>query len=165
MTDVLFTRTRCSQEVEEASHVLVGLNFVLLCVCADLVGVHANHGDLDRACKVEVVVAQVIGCSFEIVLIQGGCVIGNTIQDWLGCSYGRFVWNKVEVIKLVPLILNNTSINTGAWARVEAVLVLLVEESVLDVSIDEAEHNLRLVPLSGVFKHVSYDLDFVLLDL
>ena len=34
---------------------------VLLSVGADLVSIHANHGDFDGASEVEVVVAQVIG--------------------------------------------------------------------------------------------------------
>lgn len=98
MFGVLTTRARCrSQEVEEASHVLVGLNLVLLCIGADFVGVHAHHGDLDRACEVEIVVAQVIGCCFEIRLIQGARVIGNTIKDWLSSCNSGLVRNKIEI--------------------------------------------------------------------
>ena len=152
--------------MEEASHVFVGLsNLVLLCVGADFVGVHAHHGDLDRACEVEIVVAQMVGSSFEIRLIQGARVIGNTIEDWLSSSHGSLVRNQIEIEQLVALILDDTSIYAGSRAWVEAVLVLLVEESVLDVSVDEANDDLRLVPLSSVFKHVSDDLYFMLLNL
>ena len=34
---------------------------IFLGIRADLVRVHANHGNLDRSSKIEVVVAQVIG--------------------------------------------------------------------------------------------------------
>ena len=156
---------RCSQEVEEASHLIVWQNLVLLSVCADLVGVHANHGNLDWACKVEVVVAKVIGGSFKVILIQGGCVIGNPIKDWLSCCHGGFVRDQIEIEELVALVLNNTSIHTCSWAWVKTVLVLLVEKSVLDISIDEADNYLRLVAMSGVFKHVSNDLNFMVLNL
>jgi len=165
MTDVLFTKTRCSQEVEEASHFVVRYNMVLLCVCADLMGVHAYHRDLDWSRKIKVVVAQVVCSSFEILLIQGACVIGDTVKHRLSSSYGSLVRDQIEIEKLVALLLNNTGVHTGSWAWVEAVPVLLVEESVLNVSIDEANDNLRLVVLSGVFKHVSYYLNFVFLNL
>lgn len=50
-------------------------NLVLLSVGADLVGIHANHGYLDRAGKVEIVVTQVISGSLKLILIHGSCVI------------------------------------------------------------------------------------------
>jgi hypothetical protein len=48
---------------------------VLLGISADLVSVHAYHGDLNRASKVEVVVAQVIGRGLELILGHTSCVV------------------------------------------------------------------------------------------
>ena len=50
-------------------------NLVLLSIGTDLVGIHANHGDLNRAGKVEIIVTQVIGRCFKLFLIHGSCVI------------------------------------------------------------------------------------------
>ena len=154
-----------SQEVEETGHLVIGLTLVLLGIGANLMGVHAHHGNLDRACEVKVVVAQVVGGCFEVVLVKGTCVIGNTIKHWLGCGNSGFVGNQVEIEQIISLLLDDTGIDASAWARVQDVLLLLVEESVLNVSVDQAEDDLGLVPLSSGLKHVSDDLDFVILNL
>lgn len=47
--------------MKERGKALVWHEFVLLGISADLVRVHANHGDLNWATEVEVVVAEMIG--------------------------------------------------------------------------------------------------------
>ena len=116
-----------SEEVQVAGEADTWLNLVFLGVGADLVSVHAHHGDLDGAHEVEVVVAQVVGRSFEVILVEGAGVVGDAVQDWLSCSHGGLVGDQVEVEFSVTLLLDDTSVNDGTRARVEAVLVLLVE--------------------------------------
>jgi hypothetical protein len=154
-----------SEEVQVAGEAGTGLNLVLLGVGADLVRVHADHGDLDGAHEVEVVVAQVVGRSFEVILVEGAGIVGDAVQDWLSCSHGGLVGDQVEVEFSVTLLLNDTSVNDGTGTRVEAVLVLLVEETMLDVAIDQAEDDLGPVSLRGGLQHVSDDLHLMLLNL
>jgi hypothetical protein len=151
--------------VEVAGEAGTRLNFVFLGVGADLVGVHAHHGDLDGAHEVEVVVAQVVGRSFEVILVEGAGVVGDAVQDWLSCSHGGLVGDQVEVEFSVTLLLDDTSVNDGTGARVEAVLVLLVEETMLDVAVNQAEDDLGLVSLRGRLQHVGDDLHLMFLDL
>jgi hypothetical protein len=152
--------------VEETGHLVVGSALVLLGVGTDLVGVHAHHGDLDRTSKVEVVVAQVIGRCLEILLVQCRGVVGNSIEDWLSSGYCGLVRNKVEIEKTITLELNDSLVDTCAGARVEDIIVaLLVEESVLNVAVNQAVDNLGLVACSSGLKHVTDDLNFVVLDL
>jgi len=50
-----------SEEVKIAGEASARDALIFLGIRADLVRVHANHGNLDRSSKIEVVVAQVIG--------------------------------------------------------------------------------------------------------
>ncbi len=54
--------------MEEGGKTLVRHQLVLLSVGSYLVSVHADHGNLDRAAKVEVVVAQVVGGGLKAIL-------------------------------------------------------------------------------------------------
>ena len=142
-----------------------GNDFVLLGVGTDLVSIHANHGDLDGAGKVEIVVAQVIGGCLEAVLIELRRVVDNLVEYWLSSCNSGFMRYHVEIKNIVKLILNETCINYCARARIKVILILLRKESVLNVTIDQAEHNLRLVSLSGILEHIGYHLNFVFLHL
>jgi len=54
-------RSKRSEEVKIAGEARARDALIFLGIRADLVRVHANHGNLDRSSKIEVVVAQVIG--------------------------------------------------------------------------------------------------------
>ena len=54
-------RSKRSEEVKIAGEASARDALIFLGIRADLVRVHANHGNLDRSSKIEVVVAQVIG--------------------------------------------------------------------------------------------------------
>ena len=128
-------------------------------------GVHAHHGDLDWASKVEIVVAQVVGGCLKVVLVETTGVVDNLVEYWLGSGNCSLVRDHIEVEYLVTLLLDETRVDDCAGARVQAVLILLGEESVLDVAVDQAVHDLRLVSLGRVLKHVGDDFDFMALDL
>ena len=84
----------------------VGHDLVLLSISSDLVGIHADHGDLDWACEVEVVVAQVIAAGLKLVLSELRCVVGNLEQDWLSCRDTSPVRDQEEIKDFVTLLLN-----------------------------------------------------------
>ena len=71
----------------------VGHDLVLLGISSDLMGIHADHRDLDGTSEVEVVVAQVIGAGFNLVFGELRCVVCHLEQDWLGCSDAGLVRN------------------------------------------------------------------------
>jgi hypothetical protein len=104
-----------------------GHNLVLLSVIADLVGVHAHHRDLDRARKVEIVVAQVVGGCLESILVKSASVPHYLVKYRLSCSHCSLVRDHIEVKVLITLVLNEGSVDYCAWARVQAVLILLRE--------------------------------------
>jgi hypothetical protein len=54
--------------VQVAGETGIWLYLVFMCVGADLMGVHADHGDLDWTFDVKVIVAQVVSRSFEVIL-------------------------------------------------------------------------------------------------
>ena len=56
--------------MKEGGETVVGHELVLLSISGDLVSVHADHGHLDGATEVEVVVAEVIGGGLEAVLVH-----------------------------------------------------------------------------------------------
>lgn len=73
--------------------------------------------------------------------------------------------DQVEVEDLISLHFNNGSVNDCAVTRIQAVLVLLHKQAVLDVAVNQAVKNLRLVSWGGVFKKVGNDLHLKLLHL
>jgi hypothetical protein len=127
--------------------------------------VHAYHGYLDGPREIEVVVTHVIGGCLKGILVQGRRVVHHFIEDRLGCSHCRLVRHQVEVVIGVSLLLYDTGIDAGTRARVEAVLILLDKQSVLNVAIYQAEYNLWFVSLSRVLKHIGYHFNFMTLNL
>ena len=136
---------------------------MVLRVGANLVRVHANHGDLDRASEVVVVVAQMIGGCLECFLLDGNCVIDDLVEHWLSGCHCCLVWDHIEVKFTITLLLYETRINNGTRTRIKIVLMLLGKESVLNVAINQAVYYFRLVPLSSVLKHVCDYFNFMLL--
>jgi len=72
-----------------------------------------------------------------------------------------FVRNQEEVKQFISLILNQTSIHTGAWSRIQVVLVIwaLLEQSVVDLLIHKTVHDLGIVVGSIL---LSYELNHFL---
>ena len=133
------------------------LDKVVLDIVAELVGVHADHGYLDGAAEVVVVVAHVIGGCLELNLCQLRRVVGHSEEHRLCCSNCGAMRDHVEVIKLVALILNQASVNNGTLPWVQIVHALLVEETLLHVAVNYAVNNLGFVALGGLLEHI-YDL-------
>ena len=107
--------------------------------------IHANHGYLDGASKVEVVVAQVIGRGLKLILSHRGCIVNHLVQHWLCGGDCGFVRDQVEVKLGVALAFNDCGVNYSSWARIQAILSLFYEKTMLNVAIDQAVDNLRLV--------------------
>ena len=84
--------------------------------------IHANHRHLDGACKVEVVVAQVVGARLELVLGHLSGVVNRLEENRLSSGNGGLVRNQVEIVDSISLILNKSSVNNCAWARVKIIL-------------------------------------------
>ena len=99
-----------------------------------------------------------------MILVDLASIVSNSEENWLGSGYSCLVWNKVEIVSIVSLVLDNTSVNTRTFTWVEIVLSSLVEKSVLNVTVDKAVDNLGLVPWGCVFKHVSNNFDLMSLD-
>jgi len=126
--------------------------------------VHAHHGNLDRTSKVVVIVTQMIGRVFELILVDLAGIISNSEENWLGCCYCCLVWNKVEIIGVVTLVFNKSGIHNSTWAWIQASIILPREKSVLNVTIHEAVNNLGSVSFSCVFEQISDQSDFSFLD-
>ena len=133
------------------------LDKVILHIVAELVGVHADHGYLDGAAEVVVVVAQVIGGCLELNLCQLRRIVGNSEEHRLRGGNCGTVRDHVEVKKLVALILNEASVHNGTLAWVKVVHTLLVEEAMLHIAVNYAINDLGFVALGGLLEHV-YDL-------
>jgi hypothetical protein len=133
------------------------LDKVILHVVAELVGVHADHGYLDGAAEIVVVVAQVIGGCLDLNLCQLRRVIGNPEEHRLRGGNCGTMRDHVEVKKLVTLILNETSVHYRSLAWVQIVHTLLVEEAMLHIAVNYAVNDFGFVALGGLLQHV-YDL-------
>jgi hypothetical protein len=157
-------RVYYSQEVKGGTEIVIRLlDLVLLGIGAELVSVHAHHWNLDRAGKVEVVVAEMIGRSLKLLLVHAGGVIDRSIKYRLSSGDCGLVRNQVEIKKLVALVLNNGCVDNCAWARVQEVLVGLREQTVLNVSVNETIEDLRLVTWRSVLQKISNHVHFKLL--
>lgn len=153
-----------SQEVKEGGKSFVGKNPIFLGIGSNLVCIHADHGNLDGTRKVVVIVAQMIGRVFKLILADLAGVVCNFEENWLGCCYSCLVWNKVEVISVVTLVLDKSGIYNSTWAWIQARIVLPSEKSVLNVTVHEAVNNLGSVSLSCVFEQSSDQLDLSFLN-
>jgi len=120
---------------------------IVLSVLRYLVCIHADHGNLDGSIKVEVVVAEVIGASLELVLGQLRCIVGDLEEHRLGSSHSRLMRDHVEIEDSVALLLHERDVDHRTCARVDVgMLVVSVEESVLNVPVNKTVDNLGLVP-------------------
>jgi hypothetical protein len=153
-----------SQEVKEGGKSFVRKNPIFLGIGSNLVCIHADHGDLDRTGKVVVIVAQMIGRVFKLILADLAGVVCNSEENWLGSSYSGLVWNKVEIISVVTLVFDKSGIHNSTRAWIQAIIILPREKSVLDVTVYEAVNNLGSVSLSCVFEQLSDQLDLSFLD-
>ena len=124
-----------SQEMQVAREIFVRLEFVFLSVCAYLVSVHAHHGYLDGANKVEIIVAQVIGGRLKLVLVHLGRVVDHPVKYRLGCSHCRFVRNEEEIEGSVALNFYQGSVYDSAGAGIQIFGALFVEKTMLNVAI------------------------------
>ncbi len=95
-----------SEKVKIICEVWIWLNLVFLSVVTDLVGVHANHRDLDGTHEVEVVVAEMIGRSLEVNLIKAAGIVCDSVQDWLSCTLHDFMRDQKEVEFSIALLLD-----------------------------------------------------------
>ena len=77
---------------------IAGNDFVLLGVGADLVCIHANHGDFNGSSKVEIVVAQMIGGCLEVILVHFRRIVDYFVKNWLSCCNGGLVRDQIEVV-------------------------------------------------------------------
>ena len=87
--------------------------------------VHAYHWNLDRPNKIKVVIAQVICRSLKLFLIHSSSVIHTLEQDRLSSANSYLVRYHVEVVDLIPLNLNNGSVDDGPIAWIQEIMVLL----------------------------------------
>lgn len=110
--------------------------------------VHAHHRDFNRATEVEVVVAQVVGGRLKLLLVHLRCIVNCSVEDWLCSGDSCLVWDKIEVKQIISLVLDKGCIHDSAWTRVKAVTIILMEQSMLNVPINKAVHNLGFVALS-----------------
>ena len=143
---------------------LVRSQLVLLRVGRDLVSVHAHHGHLDWASKVVIVVTEMVCGGLKLILADARGVINNLVEDWLSCGNRGFVRDEVEIEINVSLILYQCSVDNCAWARVETLVVAFSEDSVLDVSVNEAVNNLGLVLSCFSLKELCDHLHLIILD-
>jgi hypothetical protein len=58
------------------------------------------------------------------------------------------VRDKIEIELVIALDFNHSCINDGSWARVQAILILFNKQTVLNIAVDKAVNNLRLVARS-----------------
>ena len=111
------------------------LNLVLLDIGAELVSIHAHHGNLDWTSEVEIVVAEMIGRSLKLLLVHASGVINRSIEYWLSSGDSGLMRNEVEIKKLVTLVLNYCCVDNCAWTGIQEVLVCLSEQTVLNISV------------------------------
>ncbi len=74
-------------------------------------GVHAHHGHLDRFSCVEIVVAEVICACLKLLLGELRSVVGDSVENRLGGAFSNLVGNKVEVVDLVSIELNQRGLD------------------------------------------------------
>ena len=99
------------------------LNLVLLDIGAELVSIHAHHGNLDWTSEVEIVVAEMIGRSLKLLLVHSCGVIDRSIEYRLSSGDRGLMRNQVEIEKLVTLVLNNCCVDNCSWTGIQEILV------------------------------------------
>jgi hypothetical protein len=118
-------KSKISEEVKIGGEAIAGHALVLLGIRADLVRVHANHGNLDRSRKIKVVVAQVICQSLKLILSKSCSVIHSLIQNRPSSGDSSLVRDHIEIKDLISLHLNHCSVNDCAIARIQEILIIL----------------------------------------
>lgn len=97
----------CSQKVQVITENLVCFfDFVRMNVVGDLVSVHAHSWDLDWTCETNVVVAQVIGSMFNLILGEISAVMNDIKVNRLSSSHSSIMRNHKEVKKCIAIFLN-----------------------------------------------------------
>jgi hypothetical protein len=87
--------------------------------------VHANHWNLYRPNIIKVVIAQVICRSLKLFLIHTSSVIHTLEQDRLSSANSYLVRYHVKIVDLIPLNLNNGSVDDCPIAWIQEFMVLL----------------------------------------
>ena len=134
------------------THVHIRSALVLLCIFRNLVCVHTDHRNLDRASEVVVVVAQMISGGLDLILSETGRVVKRLEEYWLGSGDSGLMRDQEEIKHRVSLGLNERSINDCPVTGIYDVGSFFREETVLDVSVNQAVKNLGFVPRSCVLK-------------
>ena len=106
-------------------------DYILVAVVAHFVSVHADHGDLDWTCEIEVIEAQMIGCLLDLNLCQATCIVTHAKEDWASSRNCGVVRNKEEVKYIVTLLFNYHLIDYSAWKRITECPVLILNENSL----------------------------------
>ena len=141
-----------SEEVESVAHVHIRLALVLLCILRNLVCVHTDHRNLDRASEVVVVVAQMISGGLDLILSETGRVVKRLEEYWLGSGDCGLMGDQEEIKHRVSLGLNEGSINDCPVTGVYDFGLFFREETVLDVSVNQAVKNIGFVTRRCVLK-------------
>ena len=89
--------------MEGVTHVHIRSALVLLCIFRNLVCVHTDHRNLDRASEVVVVVAQMISGGLDLILSQTCRVVKGLVENWLGSCNSGLMWDQEEVKHRISL--------------------------------------------------------------
>ncbi len=151
--------------MERVREINIRYDLILLSVGADLFSIHADHGDLDWAHNVEVVVAQVIGWGLELILRHTSWILYYLVKDRSRSAACYIVRDHVEIKNSVSFIFDYGRVNYCATARVEVILALFDKNALVNVAVNQAVKNFGLVSWRDFLKKVINHLYFVLLDI
>ena len=131
--------------MESVGQVFIWPALVLDSILCNFVCVHTDHRNLDRASEVVVVVAQMISGGLDLILRETGRVVKRLEEYWLGSGDSGLMRDQEEIKHRVSLGLNERSINDCTVTGIYDVGSFFREETVLDVSVNQAVKNLGLV--------------------
>ena len=114
-------------------------------IARNFVGVHHCTRHLNRAHKIEVVIALVVGKLLHLRLSKCRRVLHNVILDGECSSHSRLVGDHIEVIRIIPLIFNQTAVHHGARSWVQVLVISSFCESGVDLLVNQHIQNFGLV--------------------
>ena len=76
---------------------LIRLDFILMSIVSNLLSIHDRSWHFDTTTEVDIVVAEVIGISLNLVLTERGSVMHHNVMNWECCCYCSFMRNQEEV--------------------------------------------------------------------
>jgi hypothetical protein len=127
--------------VQVLGQTVIGVDFVLHGIIGNFLGVHSGSRHLDTSPIVHIGVAQVVGELLNVLLGGLGVIVHYIVVNRSGSGNGGFVRNQVEVKLFLSLVHHQSRVHAGPWSWVDALSVVLLEQSQNRVLVHQGVHH------------------------